>query len=82
MEVHNRAKEVHTPLIQAMDKAARIDYTNYKGERSIRHVVPCSIWHGSTEYHADAQWYMMAWDTEKKVYRNFAIKGIHSWKDL
>lgn len=82
MEVHDRAKEVHTPMIQAMDKAARIDYTNHKGERAMRQVVPYSIWHGSTEYQAEPQWYMLAWDTDKKVYRNFSMKDIHSWKNL
>lgn len=56
-----------------------IDYTNYRGERGIRTVVPERIWFGSTEYHTKPQWLMDAFDVEKQSSRTFAMQDIHQW---
>lgn len=56
-----------------------IDYTNYKGERKLRHVVPRYISWARGGYHPD-QWVMEAWDIDKRAYRSFAMKDIHSWE--
>lgn len=56
-----------------------IDYTNWKGERSTRTVVPDVIYWGSNEWHKEPQWLLTAFDVEKQAKRNFAMKDIHSW---
>lgn len=59
---------------------AVIDYTNWRGERSERRVIPISIKFGANEWHKDQQWMMLAHDVEKGADRWFAMSGIHSWK--
>lgn len=61
--------------------AVRIDYTNYKGERAWRVIVPESIRFGSTEWHPEPQWLLKALDTEKNAVREFALRDIHAWAD-
>lgn len=56
-----------------------IDYTNYRGERSLRRVLPLDILFGSTEFHPEPQWLLTAIDEDKKAERVFAMKDIHSW---
>lgn len=56
-----------------------IDYTNWKGERSIRTIIPIRIYWGSNEWHKEEQWLLEAHDLEKQALRNFAMKDIHSW---
>ena len=58
---------------------AVIDYTNWRGERSSRRVIPISIKFGSNEWHKQNQWMMLAHDIEKQADRWFAMSGIHSW---
>ena len=56
-----------------------IDYTNYRGKRSKREIVPMKIWYGATEWHKEEQWLLDAHDVEKDALRNFAMKDIHEW---
>lgn len=56
-----------------------IDYTNWKGERRLRRIVPQSIVFGSTEWHPEVQWLLEAEDVEKKETRSFALNSIHAW---
>lgn len=60
-------------------RAVRIDYTNWKGERSIRLVEPIRIVFEENQYHKPAQWLLVAIDLNKGVERSFALKDIHSW---
>jgi predicted DNA-binding transcriptional regulator YafY len=78
----DRSSHVRTPLAKAMEQKAKIDYTNYRGERGERVVIPQDIWHGSTEFHPTPQWLMTAWDVEKHAMRTFALKDVHKWTDL
>jgi ADP-ribose pyrophosphatase YjhB (NUDIX family) len=57
-----------------------IDYTNHRGERSIRRIIPIGIRFGSTEYHTELQWLMCANDLTKDDVRTFAMKDIHGWR--
>lgn len=57
-----------------------IDYTNHRGERSERRVMPLRWEFQSTEWHATAQWVMWAFDTDKLEMRGFAMCHIHSWR--
>lgn len=60
-------------------RSVKILYTNYKGERGYRKIVPEKIWFGSTEWHKEEQWLLDAMDLEKKALRNFAMKDIEQW---
>jgi predicted DNA-binding transcriptional regulator YafY len=59
-----------------------IDYTNYRGERTLRAVTPKSIEFSSNEWHSKPQWLLMAFDHEKQADRTFAMEMIHSWKQV
>ena len=56
-----------------------IDYTNWKGERRERRILPRTLWFGTTEHHRGApQWFILALDVEKNATRDFALRDIHS----
>ncbi len=58
-----------------------IDYTNYRGERRLRKILPLRIIFGENPYHKDGeQWFVTAVDLETEQIRTFAMKDIHSWK--
>lgn len=59
-----------------------IDYTNWRGERRERKIVPKYIAFGSSKHHPGQQWLLVAKDTEKGEDRTFAMDGIHSWRGL
>lgn len=64
-----------------IERAVTIDYTNWRGERSIRHVVPISFHFEENDFHLGVQWLMRAEDLDKgRVTRMFAMANIHSWK--
>lgn len=63
-----------------ISKAVFIDYTNYRGERSVRQIIPNGMMYwGSNEWHPEEQWLIRAWDVEKQASRTFAMLGIHKW---
>lgn len=57
-----------------------IDYTNWRGERGVRRVLPMAFKFGSNEWHREPQWLMLAHDLEKQADRWFAMAGVHEWK--
>lgn len=58
-----------------------IDYTNWRGERAAREIVPLTLWFGSdTGRHDTPQWILTAWDCKKRARRHFALDKIHSWQ--
>lgn len=59
-----------------------IDYTNYKGERRTREIWPICIVFGATDEHPEDQWLIYALDTNRGVFRTFAMKNIHSWTSI
>lgn len=61
-------------------KAVLIDYTNYKGRRYVRRILPLQLLFQSTPHHPEPQWLVKAYDYEKRAKRSFALKDIHSWK--
>jgi len=56
------------------EKAIRFFYVNWRGERSIRVVVPRTLTWGSTEWHPEPQWIMTAYDLDKGDERYFALQ--------
>lgn len=76
-----------TGAIRKMAKNARrhsvvIDYTNHRGERSERTILPSGIYFGTTEWHPGPQWLLDAFDRDKGDNRTFAMKDIHGWRDV
>ncbi len=58
----------------------RIVYTNWRGETSLRVVVPLRFYIGEYEKHEGVQWLMDAVDVDpSKGHRTFALKDIHWW---
>jgi hypothetical protein len=67
--------------VQHARSAAVIDYTNWRGERRTRTVLPTHFWYGKTEYHPVEGQLMTAVDLDSGEMRTFALSGIHSWVD-
>jgi len=64
------------------DREIIIDYTNWRGKRALRRIVPMAIEFSKNEYHTEIQWLLEAVDlndADHKI-KTFAVKGIHSWK--
>lgn len=60
-----------------------MDFTNYKGIRSIRRIRPIRMFWGSTTFHRQDQFFIKAYDLEKNgEIRDFPLKGIHSFAPL
>jgi predicted DNA-binding transcriptional regulator YafY len=60
-------------------KRVTIDYTNWRGERSIRDIMPLGMAFSRNQWHPEPQWLVYAYDIEKKETRAFAMLKIHSW---
>lgn len=56
-----------------------IDYTSYKGIRSLRHVIPHEIRFGTNDWHLEPQWLLVGFDTDRNQLREFALKDMHFW---
>ena len=51
-------------------------YRNYKGDEGYRRVRPLSIRFGTSEWHQEQQWLMLADDLENKKTREFAMRDM------
>ncbi len=60
--------------------SAIIDYTNWRGERSERVIMPLQLRLKSTQWHPETQWLMESRCGEDGKRKDFAMAGIHSWK--
>ena len=63
-----------------MTLAVLIDYTNWRGERAKRRVLPLNWEYKANEWHKEEQWIMKAHDLDKDEEREFAMSGVHSWQ--
>ncbi len=63
----------------SMHQVVEIDYTNWRGERSKRRIVPMRLLWENSEWHPETQWVLYALDVEKQEGRSFALASIHSW---
>lgn len=61
-------------------KRVEILYTNYKGERAWRRILPVKIWFGSTKWHPTTQWFVDAEDLDRNAVRSFALSDIALWR--
>lgn len=63
----------------SMKQVVEIDYTNWRGERSKRRIVPLSLTWENNKWHPETQWMLNAIDVDKRQTRIFALASIHSW---
>lgn len=56
-----------------------IDYTNWRGERAKRHIIPYRVEWSRNEWHPEHQWLLIAFDVRKRESRSFAMANIHAW---
>lgn len=61
------------------EREVRVHYTNWRGEKRWRRIIPTRIWFGSTKWHPEPQWLLDALDLEKGEQRTFAMKEITDW---
>ena len=61
-------------------RAVRIDYTNWRGEREWRRILPLRLIFDSNEFHPEPQWLLVATDLDKAAERHFAMQDIHAWR--
>ena len=59
-----------------------IDYTNWRGVRSLRIIDPIGIGFAKSEYHPEKQWMLFATDQDKGEMREFALRDIHAWRPV
>jgi hypothetical protein len=90
-EEDRKAIETHLDaVIEHMTEApppADLTYTNYQGKTSVRHIIPRSVRYGTTQWHPEPQWLLLAYDCDKKADREFALKDfgqpasvqLHAW---
>lgn len=57
-------------------------YTNYKGEASHRRAQFKAVRFGSSPYHQEPQWLMLALDLDKQEDREFALKDMTNIKEV
>ncbi len=67
-------------IVAPINKNVIIDYTNWRGERGLRRILPIEVFFGINEFHPGEQWLLKAIDLDKNVERVFAMKDIHSWQ--
>lgn len=65
--------------MSALKCAVRIDYTNWRGKRRVREIVPeILVWEEGDKWHLEPQWILYAYDEDGNR-KGFAMKNIHSW---
>lgn len=57
-----------------------IEYTNHRGDRSVRRIIPRNFTFGITSFYPTPQWLLAAFDVDKQAMRVFALQNIHEWK--
>lgn len=59
--------------------SVRIDYTNWRGERGWRNILPLRLYFGEVSWHPGPQWLLQAIDLDKGQERTFAMAQVHEW---
>lgn len=60
--------------------AVTFTYTNYRGVTTERRVVPIDLRWEASQWHPQEQWVLHAYDLDREVIRNFAMKDIRGWR--
>jgi predicted DNA-binding transcriptional regulator YafY len=59
-------------------KIVTIDYTNWRGERAMRRIIPLGVVFANNEWHPETQWLLESIDVDTGKFRCFALANIHS----
>jgi hypothetical protein len=51
-------------------------YTNHRGEKAARRVIPLGWWFGATDFHPEPQWYFKAWCFDRQAVRDFDMRRV------
>lgn len=62
--------------LSVLDRSIKVKYKNWKGETSIRIIIPEQIHYGHTAYHPQDQWLLDVWDIEKDAQRTYSMMNI------
>lgn len=83
IEAVRRKRPGHRDYVVEPKHVVVIDYTNWKGERRTRRIVPIpnTLTFRETPHHKPAQWVFDALDLEREDHarRTFALRSVHSW---
>lgn len=60
--------------------ALAIVYKNHRGETSERLIIPGRFWFGQTLWHPRDQWFLDAYDLDRREDRSFALSDIILWE--
>ena len=58
------------------------DYVNYKGEKAHRRVQFERVRFGASPWHQEPQWLMQAFDLDRNVEREFALRDMTNMKEI
>lgn len=61
-------------------KVVIVDYTNWRGERRRRPIVPVQVCFGTSQYHLGEQWFLLVFDCEDGALKDFALSGFHGFE--
>lgn len=64
--------------VMTVEREIEIDYTNYRGERAVRKIIPWRLDYKTSEHHSTRQWMIVGWDINKQAWRSYPIKDIHN----
>ena len=75
---YERGGLVPKPTIEAATDypPLTVNYTNWRGVRAVRRIIPVGVWFGSSRWHPEDQFFMSAWDVDKGEMRDFAIRDM------
>jgi predicted DNA-binding transcriptional regulator YafY len=63
------------------NKRVVIDYTNWRGERRTRTIIPTGLMmFEANEWHPTPQWLFGAHDPEDGKFKLYAMSGVHFWR--
>jgi hypothetical protein len=73
----NNARSVHHGALFVFhtDMVHELEYTNHRGRKSIRRIVPKVLCYGSSEWHREPQWLVEAFDVEEGTILTFALNS-------
>ncbi len=63
-------------------KPVRVKYSNWRGEISIRKIIPEGLYFGSSEWYPEKQWLLRAFDLDKEAYRDFSLAAMENCEQI